>query len=207
MTHCTLGYDDITLQLREAYDGSAAARDEEIKPSWKISERSAFLGRLKAEDQRRLLEVGAGTGQDCLFFKDAGLDVVATDLSPKMVEHCRAKGLEAHAMDFLHLIFAPQSFDAVYSLNCLLHVPNADLPAVLAAIRMMLKPGGLFFLGMYRGEAFEGIRPNDWHDPPRFFSFRSDEQMMDFVRPLFEVVDFHVVSVGDMFFQSITLRV
>jgi SAM-dependent methyltransferase len=34
----------------------------------------------------RLLELGAGTGQDSLFFQENGLAVVATDLSPRMVE-------------------------------------------------------------------------------------------------------------------------
>lgn len=56
------------------------------------------------------------------------LQVVATDLSPAMVGFCRQKGLDAHVMDFLHLDFPAGSFDAVYALNCLLHVPNADLP-------------------------------------------------------------------------------
>jgi SAM-dependent methyltransferase len=48
-------------------------------------------------------------------------------------------------MDFLHLDFPAGSFDAVYALNCLLHVPNADLPEVLAAIRAVLRPGQLHF--------------------------------------------------------------
>ena len=31
--------------------------------------------------------------------------MVAADLSAAMVERCRAKGIEAHVMDFLHLDF------------------------------------------------------------------------------------------------------
>ena len=37
-------------------------------------------------------------------------------------------------MDFLHLDFAPESFDAVDAMNRLLHVPDSDLPAVLEAV-------------------------------------------------------------------------
>src|SRR5690606_3962913 len=108
------------------------------------------------------------------YFQENGLEVVAVDLSPAMVALCREKGLEAHVMDFLRLDFPPGSFDAVYALNCLLHVPDRDLPAVLEAIRAVLRPGGLFFLGVYGGGALtgEGSYDHDDHNPPRFFSFR-----------------------------------
>jgi SAM-dependent methyltransferase len=122
-----------------------------------------------------------------------------------MVTRCRAKGIDAHVMDFLNLDFAPGSFDAVYALNCLLHVPNADLPVALKAIRGLLTPGGLFYLGVYGGEAREGIADEDWHDPPRFFSSRTDDEIQRFVREHFEIVDFHVVEPESFHFQSLTL--
>jgi SAM-dependent methyltransferase len=79
------------------------------------------------------------------------------------------------------------SFDAVYALNCLLHVPNADLPTVLRAIRTVLRPGGLFFLGVYGGEPAEGIAEDDQYDPPRFFSWRSGAQIQGFARQSFDI--------------------
>jgi len=59
-----------------------------------------------------LLEVGAGTGQDSLYFQEQGLRVLCTDLSPAMVELCQAKGLDARIADFLSLDVPPASFDA-----------------------------------------------------------------------------------------------
>src|SRR5690606_27119632 len=106
--------------------------------------------------------------------RDQGLDVTCTDLSPEMVALCRAKGLHAHVMDFLHLDFPPASFDAVFALNCLLHVPGADLDRVLTEIHRMLRPSGLFFYGVYGGWSFEGVWPDDQHDPKRFFVFYPD---------------------------------
>ena len=117
------------------------------KEPWKLAERQAFRERLAPG--ARLLEIGAGTGQDSSYFQQEGFAVVAADLSAAMVERCRAKGIEAHVMDFLQLDFPAGSFDAVYAMNCLLHVPNHDLPAVLAVVRSILRPGGLFFLGVY----------------------------------------------------------
>lgn len=203
---CT-SYPDIIAQLRPAYNRSAAERDVSEKSEWKLAERNTFLERLRAEGKTRLIEVGAGTGHDGLFFQEHGLDVVATDLAPEMVTRCREKGLEAHVMDFLNLAFPSESFDAAYAFNCLLHVPNADLPAVLTGIRSILMPGALLYIGMYGGEEFEGILPDDWHDPARFFSFRSDDQLLQLISPCFKLVDFHVVTQQGLHFQALTLRV
>jgi SAM-dependent methyltransferase len=206
MAGMTVRYNEVLGPLREAYDARAAWRDGLTKQPWRLAERRAFRERLAPG--ARLLEIGAGTGQDSAYFQQEGLAVVAVDLSPVMVEHCRAKGIEAHVMDFLRLDFPAGSFDAVFAMNCLLHVPNADLPAVLAAIRAMLRPGGLFFLGVWGGrESAEGPIDGDEHVPPRFFSWRTDEHLLEFATAWFEVVDFHPVDpVRDHRFQSLTLR-
>jgi len=193
-----LGVDNLVDRLRESYDNGAAQRDGHTKEAWKVAERAAFHDLLKAEGAQRLLEIGAGTGQDSLFFQEQGLQVVAVDLSPAMVQRCRAKGIDARVMDFWRLEFPPASFDAAYALNCLLHVPNAQLPAVLEGIRAVMRPGGLFFLGVYGGsESREGVEPDDNHQPPRFFSWRTDEQIVAFAEASFEVQEFHSVEVGN----------
>lgn len=199
-------YDEVLGPLREAYDGRAAWRDALAREPWKIAERRAFRERLAPG--ARLLEAGAGPGHDALYFHREGLDVVATDLSPAMVGLCRAKGLEAHVMDLLSLDFAAASFDAVYTMNCLLHVPDRDLPAVLASIRGVLRPGGLCYVGVYGGAtAVEGPVEGDEHVPPRFFSWRTDDQLLAFAGFGFDVVDFHRVEEerDDEWFQSLTL--
>jgi SAM-dependent methyltransferase len=207
MVGMTVRYDQVLAALREAYDGGATWREGMGKQPWKLAERRAFRDRLAAG--ARLLEIGAGTGQDSAYFQEEGFAVVATDLSAAMVEHCRAKGIEAHQMDFLHLGFPVDSFDGVFAMNCLLHVPNGDLPAVLAAVRAVLRPGGLFFVGVYGGtESHEGPLEGDDHVPPRFFSLRTDDQLLGFATDSgFDVVDFHQVDTGGGHgFQSLTLR-
>ena len=202
-------YKDVLEALRIAYDRGAESRDVEIKAPWKQAERAAFLDRLRSEGMRRLLEIGAGTGQDSAFFRDGKLGVVATDLSPAMVERCRAKGLDARVMDFMTLDFPEGSFDAVFAMNCLLHVPNTELPAVLDAIRAVLRPGGLLFVGVYGGESREGPVDTDRHVPKRFFAVRTDDELKDLVASQFEVLDFHAVDLGPApawHFQSVTAR-
>jgi SAM-dependent methyltransferase len=200
-------YQDVVESLRTAYDAAVAKRDQQEKQPWKIAERAAFLRRVQAEGGRRLLEIGAGTGQDSAAFQASGLEVTATDLSAAMAARCRERGIDARVMDVLHLDFPPGWFDAAYSLNCLLHVPDADLPAALESIAAVLRPGGLLFLGVNGSDvASEGAGSWDDYDPPRFFAWRTDEQIVRFARSSFAVEDFHVVRDEDTHFQSLTLR-
>jgi SAM-dependent methyltransferase len=202
-------YAEAADQLRSAYAMSAAKRDQTIKHDWKLDERAAFLARLRAG--ARLLEVGAGTGQDALFFGDNGIDVVATDLTPEMVERCLEKGLEAHVRDVMNLGFADASFDAVWTINCLLHVPTPALPDALTEVARVLRTDGLLYLGVYSTDPpFEGVDDDDSHDPKRFFAFRSDDTMLAAVAERFDVLDFHTfdspaqVRAKTFRFQSIT---
>jgi SAM-dependent methyltransferase len=201
----TLRYDDVVADLRASYDGAVADRDALVKQGFKLDERAAFLDRLRAAEARSLLEIGAGTGQDSVFFRDAGLDVTAVDLSPEMVRRCQEKGLDAAVRDLKHLDFKPGSFDAVYTMNVLLHVPNNDLEEALRAIRTVLRPGGLFYVGLWGGEPGEGLLPQDRQEPKRFFSFRSDEQLIAYAGRVFEILDFHTVADQGLRFQSMTL--
>ena len=196
----------VATDLRAAYDGSAEARSSSERAPWQLQERDAFLARLQYEGRRSLFEVGAGAGHDSRYFADNGLTVLATDLSPQMVAMCQRRGLEAHVMDVLHLELPAGAFEAAYAMNSLLHVPNSDLADALAAIRRPLKSGALFYLGLYGGpEPFEGVLSSDRHIPPRFFSFRTDSQLLAQVEPLFAVEDFHIIE-DDGYFQALTLR-
>ena len=202
-------YQQAIDMLRAVYSPtSAQQRNNTEKEDWKIVERQRFLSLLQQEGKRTLLEIGAGTGKDSLFFQENGLRVVCTDLSPAMIALCREKGLEAYAMDFLNLDFPPASFDAIYALNCLLHVPGAALPAVLEKIRGLLRPAGLFYLGVYGGFEQEGISEQDNHVPHRFFSFHTDEFLEEVTAPCFDLISFKVMAWPEktMHFQAMTLR-
>lgn len=202
-------YQQIIASLRESYNREKAEqRDQSEKEAWKITERQQFFALLQKEGKRNLLEIGAGTGTDSLFFQDNGLDVISTDLSPDMVNLCREKGLNAYVMDFLSLDFPAGSFDAIYALNCLLHVPTRNLPGVLQNLRTLLRPNGLFFLCTYGGFEQEGIYGDDQHYPKRFFTHHTDEFMLRATARFFDLVSFKKIPLQDnkWHVQSMILR-
>jgi cyclopropane fatty-acyl-phospholipid synthase-like methyltransferase len=197
----------LIADLREAYDKRAVWRDEQGYQEWKEKERANFLAHLQRENKRTLLEIGAGPGRDSLFFQQNGLEVVATDLSPEMVKLCRAKGVTAYVMDFDSLDF-PEPFDAIFALNCLLHVPKKDLPTILQRLHGLLKPNGLFYLGIYGGQDFEGIHEADEHEPKRHFSLYLNEQIQAVVGRFFTPVYFQAIPLTSTIdtFQSMIWR-
>lgn len=202
-------YEQALTDLRVAYNRKAEERDQSELADWKIEERQKFFSLLQQEGKKKLLEVGAGTGRDSKFFQDNGLEVISTDLSPEMVRLCQAKGLTAYVMDFLHLDFPAASFDAIYALNCLLHVPKSDLSAVLQSLQNLLKPFGLFYMGLYGGIEREGSWKDDQHEPKRFFSFYTDDNMQQIVKAYFELLYFQPIAVpreDNIHFQSMILR-
>lgn len=199
----------MTKNLQQSYNNHAAERDHYEMEPWKVYERQQFLDRLLQEGCITLLEIGAGPGRDSLFFHQNGLQITTVDFSEEMVRLCKEKGLpDVHCMDFRHLDFPDHRFDAVYALNCLLHVPKAEIEAVLQQIRRVLKPNGLFFYGVYGGQNSEGVWEQDPYEPKRFFSFYEDEDIKRLVQKYFIVEDFHTVDMGENkpHFQSMTLR-
>jgi SAM-dependent methyltransferase len=79
------------------------------------------------------------------------------------------------------------SFGAVYAMNCLVHVPKAQLRGVLEGISRVIKPGGLFYLGIYGGREFEGVWDGDYFEPKRFFCHHLDEELCSLVGAYFRL--------------------
>ena len=202
-------YNQTADELRQAYNHKVEERDKKEIAAWKVEEREQFLALFQRENKKKLLEIGAGTGIHGKFFQDSGLEVICTDLSPEMVKRCRQKGLEAYTMDFLSLEFPDNSFDAVYAINCLLHVPRKDLPKVLRDIRDSLQPGGLFYWGQYGGIEKEGMWSEDHYEPKRFFCLLLDEEIKKIAARQFQLVSFKRIDLdeeSDVHFQSMVLR-
>jgi ubiquinone/menaquinone biosynthesis C-methylase UbiE len=111
-------------------------------------------------------------------------------------------------MSFYNLNFPNNHFDSIYALNCLLHVPKKDIKRVLNEIKRVLKPSGLFYLGVYGGENSEGVWEGDHYTPKRFFSFYEDETLIELLSELFIIEYFELVPkvFGKLHFQSVILK-
>jgi SAM-dependent methyltransferase len=103
--------------------------------------REAVWDAVVALSPRRVLEVGGGPGELAeRIQRELAADVRFVDISPRMVELARARGVEAQIGDVQALPFADGSFDVVVAAWMLYHVP--DLDRGLGEIERVLEPGG-----------------------------------------------------------------
>jgi SAM-dependent methyltransferase len=96
---------------------------------------------LREASPGRVLEIGPGPGEFAARVRDeVGAEVVAVDVSRRLVELVRGRGIEAHVSDAQQLPFPSCSFDAAVANWVLYHVPALD--RALAELARVLRPHG-----------------------------------------------------------------
>jgi SAM-dependent methyltransferase len=100
---------------------------------------------------RRVLEVGCGWGElAARVAAETGAEVVAVDVSPRMVELARQRGVDARVGDVQQLELADGEFDCALAAWMLYHVP--DLERGIAELARVLRPGGRLALATWDPE-------------------------------------------------------
>jgi cyclopropane fatty-acyl-phospholipid synthase-like methyltransferase len=109
-----------------------------------------------------VLELGAGHGRDALYLARQGFSVHATDFSESALDQLRrdaqSEGLDDRVTAALHDVRDPlppadSTVNAVYA-NLLLNMAftRAELRSLVAEIRRVLRPGGLFVYTVWSTE-------------------------------------------------------
>ncbi|MGN0078260.1 MAG: class I SAM-dependent methyltransferase [Coriobacteriales bacterium] len=147
-----------------------AANAEAFASSTASVEFSAVQARFEAllEPGARVLDFGCGSGRDAKRFLEAGFAVDAVDGSPEL---CRIAsqltGLPVRCMRFEELD-AVGEYDGIWACSSILHVPSAQLPALLGKMAAALRDGGVVYTSFKHGEG-EGMRHG------RYFSDFTEE--------------------------------
>ena len=119
----------------------------------------------------RILDLDCGSGRDSLAFLKAGFAVDAVDGSAEMA----SAASELTGMKVEHATFADfepkRVYDGIWACSSLLHVPAAELPAIVAKYAAALKPGGRFYLSFKLGD-HDGMRNGRWFTDMTEQSFR-----------------------------------
>ena len=127
---------------------------------------------------RRVLEVGPGTGWLAERVQaELGAEVVAVDISERMVALTRARGVEALVGDVQELPFEDESFDCCVAAWMLYHVPN--VARGISELARVLRPGGRLVAVTNGDDHWEGLRElvgYEWGETP--FSAENGEELL-----------------------------
>jgi SAM-dependent methyltransferase len=89
----------------------------------------------------RVLDLGCGTGEDCLHLMDFEIETLGVDVSSEMVRIARQRGVQARQLKIEELHRIEGSFDGAISnfgaLNCV-----DDLGPVRHSLARLIRPGG-----------------------------------------------------------------
>jgi SAM-dependent methyltransferase len=129
---------------------------------------------------RRVLEVGCGWGEFAARVAgELDTELVAVDLSPRMVELARERGLDARVGDVQQLAFEDGVFDCAVANWMLYHVP--DLDRALAELARVLRPGGRLVAATnglrHLRELWDLVGRDRAAEPVRFFAESGEEAL------------------------------
>jgi SAM-dependent methyltransferase len=167
------GYDAIA----ERYFAWSDARPSATRRRWLA--RALELIRAGSD----VLDLGCGAGVPMTRALAVGRRVTGVDISARQIELARAAVPEATFIraDMSALDLAPASLDAVVAFYSLTHVPRADLPRLLAAVRGWLRPTGILIASMGAQDAPDAVDA-DWLGVPMFFSHHGAKKNRALIR-------------------------
>lgn len=97
-----------------------------------------------------VLDIGCGVGRHCVYLGQRGFQVAGTDISPTAIDLtrkiCAENGIafDGRVADMQNLPWPDAVFDGALSTSTIHHHLRPNMVKVLAEVRRVLKPGGLF---------------------------------------------------------------
>lgn len=108
------------------------------------------LGRYLKSRHQRILDYGCGVGRFTQrIVADLGREAVGVDISPTMVDMARGRcpGVDFRVVNpGAGLPFADETFDVIFACTVLQHIPDDELPAVVAELNRVRKRDSVVFL-------------------------------------------------------------
>jgi SAM-dependent methyltransferase len=194
-------------RMIDIYNRNAPDREKNTIAGFKINEIDNFMNLLRSEKKQNILDVGCGTGEIASIFQIKGFKILGMDFSEKMLEYVKQKNIDTMLLDCYDIDKIARKFDAVFSMNCLLHIPTKDIGIVLSHIKSVLNINGLFYLGLWAGDDFEGIYEKDELENKRYFVFYRQKTLIDRLSDYFRIEYYRCIEAHEkMHFHSCVMR-
>ena len=164
-----------------------------------------FISLLKG---KRILDAGCGVGRDVEYLMEDGLEVVGVDISENMIKHAKKnvpKG-KFEVMDFRKMKFKDGSFDGVWAMASVYHIPNKEVIDTLKEFFRVLDKNGLLYVSVYEGEGEEERKDSVVGETRTFYSYKRGEMEEKLEEAGFSIVRSEVNQTEDRKWLEIYAR-
>jgi len=178
-----------------AYNKNAEILSKKFKKLTDLKRRYEFQRFIDLLSGKNILDLGCGSGDHSEYFVKQELDVTCIDISGEMINLCKKKGLDAFVMDIENLKFAPESFDGIWAVTSLLHIPKTKISFVVDKLYQILKNKGILFVCVKEGKG-EGLIKDKDSNSQRFFSFWKKDEILKLFNKKFSLILFKEKKLG-----------
>lgn len=158
--------------LRSYYEREAELKRRGSPGPNRVRARDEYIELLRREDRRRVIDFGAGPGEDVVSFVEAGIACIGVDLAFGNAKLAADQELLVVHGSIAAPPFRAASFDAGWSMSTLMHVPEAEVPDVARAMTVSLEPGAPLMVGLWGGTRRDEISTTQIEGEQRLFSMR-----------------------------------
>jgi ubiquinone/menaquinone biosynthesis C-methylase UbiE len=185
-------FNNIALEYDSFYDTSMGKKIDHLEKM------AVWTYLLKMDLEKKMLEIGCGTGHWTKFFKKKGIEMIAIDVADKMLEAAKSKNqgsVDFRLMSVEDLDFGDHSFSNIISIATLEFVDHLD--RTLSEIDRVLKPGGYFLAGCLNARSEIGMKKHE-HAIYRDARFFEHERLYELLCDIGSVeMDACVITEGD----------
>lgn len=186
---------DVVKKTIETYEQTADFYDS-LYPDVNKENIDFFIDKLNGD---KILDIGCGSGRDAEYFVSKGLDVTGIDLSNRFIEISQAKVPKAKfiKMDMRNINFPVNSFDGIWSMGSILHIPKLEVKDTIIKFREVLKTNGIIYISVKLGEGEKFVKRDRYKGLEKFFAFYTESEMSDLLENCgFEIIKLSLYKVS-----------
>jgi ubiquinone/menaquinone biosynthesis C-methylase UbiE len=146
----------------------------------------------------KILDIGCGSGRDAEYFVNKGLDVIGIDLSNRFIEISQDRVPKAKfiKMDMRNINFPVNSFDGIWLMASILHIPKLEVKDTIIKFREVLKTNGIIYLSVKLGEGERFVKKDRYKGLEKFFAFYTESEISDLLKDCsFEIIKLSLYKV------------
>lgn len=197
--------DDYKEQTIASYNQNSQRFAKKFSRLTDANEREEFAEFIELLAGTRVLDLGCGAGEHAQYFASHGLDVTCVDLSEEMINICKKRGLDARQMDIEDLDFPDASFDGIWAVTSLLHIPKKRIGRVVEQLHRIMRADAVLYVCVKQGEGERFVKDAD-AETKRYFVFYEPEELRSHFSEFFEVIETRKTALGSTTFLQVFFR-